>query len=66
MTQFNVRMIMSTIVYGPIMILMLLIIYRGKDWFNLLVLPTLALLKVFQNYLLCALEGDRIVVSLGM
>lgn len=54
-------------VFWPILLLIYLgYEYSGYDWLILLLAACQLTLKLSQNYILCSLEGERVVVNLAL
>ena len=64
-TTYNMFIVANSAVWTVPLVAYLLIEYQNIDYFNILAIPILVLLKLFQNYIVCVLEGGRIVAFLG-
>lgn len=64
-TRFNMRTVMNSLIWPVLITIYLNYEYQGYDWLNLLLLLTIIAVKLCQNYVLCTLEGERVVVNLS-
>lgn len=64
-TRFNMRVVVNSLLWPFLLFAYLRWEYVGYDWLNLMVILVTVLVKLCQNYLLCSLEGERVIVGLS-
>lgn len=65
-TRFNMRVVINSLLWPVLLFVYLKVEYVGTDWLNLMVVLVTVMIKLCQNYLLCSLEGERVVVGLSV
>lgn len=64
-TRYNMQVVINSVLWPFLLTVYLSYEYRGYDWLILMMLVCQVMFKLSQNYILCSLEGERVVVNLA-